>query len=213
MKIKVCGLRDKINLKELTALPLDYMGFIFYSKSVRYVGDDFDAEITKMIPSHIRKVGVFVNEAAEKILTLAKKYQLDAIQLHGDESPEDCQQIKDSGLEVFKAFQVNESFQFKSLDTYQSACDYFLFDTKSDAYGGSGKKFDWRILENYKGETPFFLSGGIGIDDVEAIKVFQHSKLFGLDVNSGFEQSPAVKNVVLVKEFLKSVRQTKDEQK
>ncbi|WP_321322729.1 phosphoribosylanthranilate isomerase [Labilibaculum sp.] len=213
MKIKVCGLRDKTNLKELTALPLDYMGFIFYSKSVRYVGDDFDEEITKMIPSHIRKVGVFVNEAAEKILTLAKKYQLDAIQLHGDESLEDCQKIKDSGLEVFKAFQVNESFQFKSLDTYQSACDYFLFDTKSDAYGGSGKKFDWRILENYKGETPFFLSGGIGIEDIEAVNAFQHSKLFSLDVNSGFEQSPAVKNVVLVKEFLKSVRQTKDEQK
>ena len=206
MKIKVCGLRDKSNVKELMELSLDYMGFIFYSKSARYVGADFDIEITKMIPLHIRKVGVFVNEAAEKILTLANKYQLDAIQLHGDESPEDCRLIKDSGIEVFKAFQLNEAFHFERLDAYHKVCDYFLFDTKSDSYGGSGKKFNWEILKKYKGETAFFLSGGIGIDDLEAVKAFQHSKLFGLDVNSGFEQSPAVKNVVLVEEFLKSVR-------
>lgn len=206
MKIKVCGLRDKTNLNELMELPLDYMGFIFYSKSARYVGEDFDSEITKMIPLHIRKVGVFVNEATEKILKLAKQYQLDVIQLHGDESPEKCQLIKESGLEVFKAFQLNESFQFERLEAYHKTCDYFLFDTKSESYGGSGKKFNWEILKNYKGETDFFLSGGIGIDDAEAVKVFQHSKLFGLDVNSGFERSPAVKNVVLVKEFLKSVR-------
>lgn len=206
MKIKVCGLRDKGNVKKLMDLPLDYVGFIFYSKSARYVGTDFDAEITKMIPLHIRKVGVFVNEATEKILTLAKKYQLDAIQLHGDESPEDCRLVKGSGLEVFKAFQLNEAFQFERLDAYHKACDYFLFDTKSDSYGGSGKKFNWEILKKYKGKIAFFLSGGIGIDDLEAVKAFQHSKLFGLDVNSGFEQSPAVKNVVLVEEFLKSVR-------
>ena len=213
MKIKVCGLRDKSNVKELMVLPLDYMGFIFYSKSARYVGDDFDAEITKMIPLRIRKAGVFVNEATEKILALAKRYQLDVIQLHGDESSEECQLIKESGFEVFKAFQLNEAFQFELLEAYHKTCDYFLFDTKSDSYGGSGKKFNWQILKKYKGETPFFLSGGIGMDDLEAVKAFQHSKLFGLDINSGFEQSPAVKNVVLVEEFLKSVRQTNDEQK
>ncbi|PKQ61213.1 N-(5'-phosphoribosyl)anthranilate isomerase [Labilibaculum filiforme] len=207
MKIKVCGLRDKSNVKDLMVLSLDYMGFIFYSKSARFVGDDFDAEITKMIPLHIRKVGVFVNESVEKILALAKKYQLDVIQLHGDESPEDCKLIKDAGLEVFKAFQLNEAFQFKVLDKYHKTCDYFLFDTKSEAYGGSGKKFNWEILKKYKGETAFFLSGGIGSKDVEAIKEFKHPKLVGLDVNSGFEKSPALKDAVLVKEFLKSVRQ------
>ncbi len=212
MKIKVCGLRDKRNVKELMALPLDYMGFIYYSKSARYVGDDLDAEIMKMIPLHIRKVGVFVNETTENILALAKKYQLDVIQLHGDESSEDCRLIKDSGLEVFKAFQLHESFQFELLEGYHKTCDYFLFDRKSDSYGGSGKKFNWEILKKYKGETAFFLSGGIGIEDIEAVNAFQHSKLFGLDVNSGFESSPAVKNVMLVDEFLKSVRQTKDEQ-
>ena len=206
MKIKVCGLRDKSNLNNLMELPLDYMGFIFYSKSSRYVGDNFDAEITKMIPLHIRKVGVFVNESVENMMTLAKKYQLDAIQLHGDESPNECRLIKDSGFEVFKAFQLNDSFQFEVLDAYHKNCDYFLFDTKSESYGGSGKKFNWEILKKYKGETAFFLSGGIGIDDVKAVNTFQHTQLFGLDLNSGFEESAAVKNVMLVNEFLKSVR-------
>ncbi|WP_372751583.1 bifunctional phosphoribosylanthranilate isomerase/tryptophan synthase subunit beta [Labilibaculum sp.] len=209
MKIKVCGLRDKNNLKDLSVLPLDYMGFIFYSKSARFVGDDFDAEIMKMIPSQIRKVGVFVNETVPRVLELANKYQLDVVQLHGDESPKMCKTIQDSGFEVFKAFQLNEDFQFEQLDKYHKTCDHFLFDTKSAAYGGSGKKFNWQILEKYKGETDFFLSGGIGMEDVEAVKAFQHPQLYGLDVNSGFEESPAVKNVVLVKEFLKSVRKTK----
>ncbi|WP_275111360.1 bifunctional phosphoribosylanthranilate isomerase/tryptophan synthase subunit beta [Paralabilibaculum antarcticum] len=209
LKIKVCGLRDKDNLKELMELPLDYMGFIYYSKSARFVGDDFDADILKSIPSDIRKVGVFVNESVEKILLLAEKYRLDVIQLHGDETPNVCKTIKDSGLEVFKAFQLNESFQFEQLESYHKKCDYFLFDTKSESYGGSGKKFNWQILEKYKGETAFFLSGGIGIDDVEAVKEFQHPKLIGVDVNSGFEESPAVKKVGLVKEFVKSVREKK----
>ncbi|MDE5420029.1 tryptophan synthase subunit beta [Labilibaculum sp. DW002] len=190
-------------------LPLDYMGFIYYSKSARFVGDDFDADILKSIPSDIRKVGVFVNESVEKILLLAEKYRLDVIQLHGDETPNVCKTIKDSGLEVFKAFQLNESFQFEQLESYHKKCDYFLFDTKSESYGGSGKKFNWQILEKYKGETAFFLSGGIGIDDVEAVKEFQHPKLIGVDVNSGFEESPAVKKVGLVKEFVKSVREKK----
>jgi phosphoribosylanthranilate isomerase len=209
MKIKVCGLRDPENLKELIQLPLDYMGFIFYSKSARFVGEAFDARITKMIPSHIRKVGVFVNESLLRVLELANKYQLDVIQLHGDESPEMCKAIQDSGFEVFKAFQLNDTFQFSLLEDYHKKCDCFLFDTKSESYGGSGKKFNWQILEKYNGETSFFLSGGIGLDDVEAVNAFQHPKLKGLDVNSGFEKSPALKNVVWVKEFLKSVRKTK----
>lgn len=209
MKIKVCGLRDTENINDLAELPLDYMGFIFYEKSKRYVGKDFNTDLLKSIPSHIRKVGVFVNESVAEILALAKKYQLDVIQLHGDESPEVCQLIKDSGLEVFKAFQLNEAFQFEVLDSYHKKCDYFLFDTKSEAYGGSGRKFNWQVLEKYKGETPFFLSGGIGSKDVEAVKAFQHPKLFGLDVNSGFEDSPAMKNVLLVKEFVTAVRKNK----
>ncbi len=209
MKIKVCGLRDKSNLKELMVLPLDYMGFIFYSKSTRYVGDDFDVQITANIPKGIKKVGVFVNESRDRILFLVKKYQLDVIQLHGDESPEDCQLIKDSGIEVIKSFQVNESFQFELLDVYHKACDYFLFDTKSDAYGGSGKKFDWRILENYKGETPFFLSGGIGLADADSINDFKHDQLFALDVNSGFEDAPGMKNAGKLTQFFKNLNRTK----
>lgn len=206
LKIKLCGLREEVNIKALIALPLDYMGFIFYSKSPRFVGQKFERSILSNIPSKIKKVGVFVNENLERVLDTAETFQLNAIQLHGNENPEDCRLLKNMGFEVIKAFQINEASQFERLNKYQKFCDFFLFDTKSDGFGGSGKKFNWEILREYKGETPFFLSGGIGPEDARLVNEFHHLNFYGLDLNSGFEDCPAFKNVLLVNEFLKSVR-------
>lgn len=202
MKIKVCGLKYKKNIKELVNLPIDYAGFIFYPKSPRYVGAEFDPDIPAMFPKHTRKVGVFVNEKLDELLEKGKKYQLDTMQLHGTESADYCQKVKGAGFEVIKAFQMNDSFKFETLDDYEKSCDFFLFDTKTKNYGGSGKKFNWKVLENYKGATQFFLSGGIGAQDIEQIKLFTHDHLFALDLNSGFEILPAKKNADQLEIFL-----------
>lgn len=201
MKIKVCGLKHKENIKALLAFNIDYMGFIFYSKSPRYVGEDFDAEILAQIPEDIRKVGVFVNEDVDKLISIGKKYKMNCMQLSGNETPEYCKQVKESGFVVFKVFHLNNTFDFDSLLPYRGCCDYFLFDTKSKVYGGSGIKFDWNLLSKYKQETPFILSGGIGPADAERIKLLNHKALFALDVNSGFEDAPALKNVEQLKKF------------
>ncbi|PXY02389.1 tryptophan synthase subunit beta [Marinifilum breve] len=202
MKIKVCGLKYSKNIKELVKLPIDYAGFIFYPKSPRYVGDEFDPAIPAIFPESTRKVGVFVNEELDALLAKGKKYKLDAMQLHGGESAEYCKKVKAAGFEVIKAFQMNDSFQFNTLNEYENACDFFLFDTKTENYGGSGRKFNWKVLENYKGTTPFFLSGGIGVQDAEQIKELQHDKLYALDLNSGFELQPARKNADQLEIFL-----------
>ena len=128
------------------------------------------------------------------------------VQLHGHETPEYCKQIKDSGITVFKAFSVDESFDFAILQAYSGFCDYFLFDTKGQLPGGTGQKFNWQLLENYKGDIPFFLSGGIDSNDLEAVLNFRHPQLFGIDINSGFEISPALKDVEKVKSFISGIR-------
>ncbi|MCY1635447.1 bifunctional phosphoribosylanthranilate isomerase/tryptophan synthase subunit beta [Marinifilum sp. D737] len=202
MKIKVCGLKYSKNIKELVQLPIDYAGFIFYPKSPRYVGEEFNAAIPALFPKSTRKVGVFVNEELNVLLAKGEKYKLDAIQLHGGESAEYCQKVKEAGFEVIKAFQMNDNFQFESLNEYEDVCDFFLFDTKTENYGGSGRKFNWEILENYKGSIPFFLSGGIGAQDAEQIKQLSHDKLYALDLNSGFELQPAKKNADQLEIFL-----------
>ena len=158
--LKVCGMREAANIKELAALSPDFMGFIFYPPSSRFVST-IDENTIKSIPKKIRKVGVFVNENVLKIKDIAKNFRLDVIQLHGDESPDVCMKLKSEGYVVIKAFHIASADDFSDMLDYEGTCDYFLFDTKTQGYGGSGMTFDWTFLDRYTGQTPFLLSGGI----------------------------------------------------
>jgi len=212
MKIKVCGMRDLENIQSLLALKPDFVGFIFYNKSKRFVTDFPEVNF----PKGIKKVGVFVNESIEEVIKIVTDYKLDCVQLHGNESPEYCEELRHSGLvtelsrsvvseshsiQIFKAFSVDDTFDFSKTNPYQKVCDYFLFDTKGKGYGGNGVKFNWQVLENYKGATPFLLSGGITKNDVSEIKKIRHAAFAGLDINSGFETEPALKNINEIKDF------------
>ncbi len=199
-------MRDPENISGVATTLPDFMGFIFYPQSARFVGEDFSVEQLKAIPDSVKKVGVFVNELPEKVIKTCTRLDLQVAQLHGCESPAYCQQIKASGLIVFKAFSVDESFDFEQLLGYTGVCDYFLFDTKSRLPGGNGLKFNWKLLENYRLDVPFFLSGGIGPDDLEALRNFEHPRWRGLDINSGFEISPALKDVEKVRKFTCEIR-------
>ncbi len=207
IKLKVCGMRDPQNIQDLGTVQPDFVGFIFYPKSPRYVGEEWDESIVKSIPSSIKKIGVFVNESVEKINLLASKYQLDGIQLHGSETPEICQTIKDKNLLVLKAFSVDESFDFESIKKYEPFCDYFLFDTKTPQHGGSGVKFDWKKLYEYTSSIPFFLSGGVMEEDVNEIKSLNIKGLYSVDINSKFEIEPALKDIKVVERFAQKLRQ------
>ncbi|SHJ46000.1 phosphoribosylanthranilate isomerase [Tangfeifania diversioriginum] len=187
------------NREEVEKLPVDFLGFIFYPKSKRFVGENTEPGLFNSAKT---KVAVFVDENAFEILGLTKNLGFEFVQLHGKENPKTCLLLKDQGLKVIKAFNLSEKFQFEKLREYETTVDYFLFDTKTELPGGSGKKFNWEILEKYQGTVPFFLSGGIGPEDAEAIKKLQHPRLFGIDLNSGFEDEPGVKNVGKLKEFI-----------
>jgi len=206
LKIKVCGMRDPGNISGVVTASPDYMGFIFYPKSKRFVGFEPSPEVLDIIPGTTKKVGVFVDETPAKVLKIVQNWNLDVVQLHGHETPEYCQKIRDSAITVFKAFSVDEQFDFSSLNAYSGVCDFFLFDTKGQLPGGTGQKFNWQLLTNYKGDVPFFLSGGIGPEDLEAIRHFDHPRWRGIDINSGFEISPALKDIEKVKSFISGIR-------
>lgn len=205
MKIKVCGMKFPENIASIAVLQPDYMGFIFYAKSPRYA-EPLDVESLQNMPSSIKKIGVFVNEDIDRLLTLVYKYSLDGVQLHGSETPEICLKFKEVGLIVIKAFPIADAFSFNIISKYENCCDLYVFDTKTDAYGGSGQKFDWSILEAYKGNTPFLLSGGISSNDAEAVLKITHPQLAGVDLNSKFEISPGLKKVELLRDFIKEIR-------
>jgi phosphoribosylanthranilate isomerase len=209
LKIKVCGMRDPENISGVVDASPDYLGFIFYPKSKRFVRFEPSLEILDLIPVPVKKVGVFVDETPEKVLEICRTWKLDVVQLHGHETPEYCKQIHDTGYIVFKAFSVDELFDFSDLKVYSGVCDYFLFDTKGNLPGGTGQKFSWKLMANYTGNVPFFLSGGIGSEDVEAIQNVQHPQFFGVDINSGFELSPAVKDILKVQQFIFRIRNYK----
>lgn len=200
MKIKICGMKYPENILEVSQLLPDYLGFIFYEKSSRY----FDGEIPE-IPKSIKKVGVFVDASLEEITSKIKKYGLDLIQLHGNETSEFCQKFKNKNIEIIKVFSVDDDFNFNILEQYEQVCDYFLFDTKGKLHGGNGFTFNWQILEKYKSNKPFFLSGGIGIEEIELVKSLQCNDstntlpIFAIDVNSKFEIKPGLKNINLVR--------------
>lgn len=198
LKLKVCGMRDKENIASINALNPDLMGFIFYEKSPRYVGKDF------RIPFGIKAspVAIVVNKSATEIIQLTEKQNIKMVQLHGEESPELCQELKEKGLSLLKAFAVSDAFNFSTLAAYAPHCDYFLFDTASTQKGGSGVKFNWEILQRYTLGVPFFLSGGITVEDAESIRKINHPGLVGVDINSRFELEPGLKDVKKVKKFI-----------
>jgi phosphoribosylanthranilate isomerase len=201
MKLKICGMKYPDNILEVGALLPDYMGFIFWEKSARY----FDGVIPDL-PKSIKKVGVFVNESTEVILAKAIKYDLQAIQLHGQESLEFCLNLKnelDSKIEIIKVFSVDDDFNFDALKPFETVCDYFLFDTKGKLPGGNGTTFDWKVLEKYPSSKPFFLSGGIGIEEMEAVKEISKTDLplYAIDINSKFEIEPGLKNIEKLNSF------------
>jgi phosphoribosylanthranilate isomerase len=206
MFVKVCGMRESANIQEVARLKPDLMGFIFYPKSKRYVGEDFAPAIIQGVMPEVQTVGVFVNEEVERVMTLVRKYHLDFVQLHGNESPASCQKIKDKGVKVLKAFGIHENFDWEILGPYIGSCDYFLFDTSTKDYGGSGKKFTWNILDNYKQLYPFVLSGGIAPEDGVAIRKIGHPQLAGIDINSCFEKEPGLKDAGKLEKFMNEVR-------
>jgi len=205
MKIKICGMKSPENIQAVAALKPDMMGFIFYPKSPRFA-EPLDAAALNALPATIKKIGVFVNENLENILAICYKYNLDGVQLHGTELEKMCHELKKAGYIVIKAFPIAEAYNFKVTKTYEGVCDYFLFDTKTDVYGGSGLKFNWNMLNEYVGETPFLLSGGIAVDDAGDILKIVHPKLAGIDLNSKFEVKPGLKNVELLRGFIRQLK-------
>ena len=197
--IKVCGMRDAENICQVEALGIDMMGFIFYPKSSRYV-----SKHPEYLPTKCKRIGVFVDEDIEQVKHIAEEFALDLIQLHGSESPEYAQRLRD--WKVIKAFNIATKEDLEATKPYEGLVDYFLFDTKGKSAGGNGEKFNWNVLSNYKGNTPFLLSGGIGPDDAGRIKVFQHPKCIGIDLNSRFETAPALKDINKLKSFIQALQ-------
>ncbi|WP_142783850.1 phosphoribosylanthranilate isomerase [Changchengzhania lutea] len=220
------------NIIQVATLQPDYLGFIFYEKSVR----NFDASNIPKLPNSIKKTGVFVNADIDFVIEKINTHNLQAVQLHGEESPEYCLKLKrheeerndvvissgetdcrdfekkshnDKNIEIIKVFSIKNEFNFEILKPYENVVDYFLFDTKGKLPGGNGYTFDWAILNNYPSTVPFFLSGGIGLNEVENIKNFQQSKAskycYAIDVNSQFEIEPGLKNIEDLKEFKRNV--------
>ncbi len=197
---------DPMNVKDISETGPDFIGFIFYPGSPRYIGENPGGELFLNVSSGIRRTGVFVNEDPDKIIALADNYSLEIIQLHGDESPEYCSQIRSSGLRIIKAFSISEDFDFTGIRPYMPFCDYFLFDTKTPEFGGSGRKFSWDRLKAYNLDKPFFLSGGVGPEDADEIKDMENNGFFAVDLNSRFETAPGIKDVMLVKTFIERIK-------
>ena len=206
MKIKICGMKFGENISQVGALQPDFLGFIFYSKSKRFVGDDFSSASIQHLPKSTQKVGVFVNESPESIVEKVKKFDLDIVQLHGNESVADCRFLNKKSIATIKAFPIDETFDFNILKTFEPVCDYFLFDTKTPDYGGSGKIFNWHLLENYTLNKPFFLSGGLNVVSIEKIKKLNYPMLVGLDFNSQLEDKDFKKNISIVTEVILETR-------
>ena len=191
-------MREVENTREVEALGIDLMGFIFWEKSSRYI-----SKRPAYLPTKCKRVGVFVDEDIESVKRIADDYALDYIQLHGHESSDYCAQLQ--GLHLIKAISVSSRNDIATYKTYEGLVEYFLFDTKCPSVGGSGQQFDWSVLSAYDGSTPFLLSGGIGPDDAERIKSFHHPQCAGIDLNSRFELAPGLKDVIKLQAFIKEL--------
>ena len=221
MKIKVCGMRDGKNIREVEALGVDYIGMIFWSGSPRNVtmvpthaGIIPDRASLSPLTSHHSplRVGVFVDEMPQSIITRVVNYQLDVVQMHGHESPTVIRNLRATldpdfrpGIQFWKAVSIASTDDLNACEQYFNCVDAFVFDTRCDSVGGSGRQFDWQLLEAYQGPVPFLLSGGIGPDDAARVKAFHHPQCIGIDLNSRFETAPAVKDVDLLRSFLQRV--------
>lgn len=208
MLIKVCGMREPENISQVAETEIDWMGFIFYARSPRFVGDISSDGMNagRAVHEPPVRVGVFVDATLEYMMEMGNKYALGYLQLHGNESPDTCYALQKRGYAVIKAFSIADEDDLKQTVDYEGRADYFLFDTKCSGYGGSGKQFDWSVLTAYTGQTPFLLSGGINPDSVEVIRNFHHPKLAGLDLNSGFEITPGIKDTEKLKTFIDKIK-------
>jgi phosphoribosylanthranilate isomerase len=205
LKLKICGVKDALNYKELIPLNPEFIGLNFYKKSPRYVGEEkrfLKNETTAL-------TGVFVDEGVEIIQQIAKYHDLDYLQLHGNETADYCRQLKDSGYKIIKVFRVGGDFDFTLLEPYLEYCHYFLFDTAGRQPGGNGKVFNWELLNYYPYKKPYFLAGGLSPDNMHEVLQLDLPQLFALDINSGFEDEPGIKNIEKVKE-LKELLTTND---
>ena len=204
--IKVCGMREAENIREVEALGINWMGLIFWPKSSRYV-----SEMPDYLPQDVKRVGVFVNEDLDTVKKKADDYVLDLIQLHGSESPDYIRTLKAPSSinpltsSIIKAFNIATADDFEQTKDYEGLVDYFLFDTKGPSVGGNGVQFDWDVLKDYHGKTPFLLSGGIGPDDAGRIQAFHHPQCIGIDLNSRFELSPGLKDINKLKTFIQAL--------
>ncbi len=198
-KVKVCGLREPGNIREVVEAGVDYIGLIFHPGSPRFVGDLDPAELYEL---KVKKVGVFVDASIDEVLDLAARYRLDLLQLHGSESTEDCAQLQAFGYGVIKVFGVDEQFDFETVKPYHACADFFLFDTKTPKHGGSGQTFDWSVLDKYDQQTPFLLSGGLGPEQVEQLPLDRGWNLHAVDLNSRLEMAPGHKDPALLATFL-----------
>lgn len=192
-------MRDAQNIRDVESLGVDWIGMIFWPKSKRYV-----AEVPSYLPEHLKKVGVFVDSTLDDILQHISDYQLDIIQLHGQESPDFAKALKPHT--IIKAFNIEKADDLLQTEKYEGIADYFLFDTKGKMVGGNGQKFDWSVLTAYQGKTPFLLSGGIGPEDTESVKSFHHPRCIGIDLNSRFESEPGFKDINQLKTFINNIR-------
>lgn len=208
-------MRDPQNIREVSELGIDWIGFIFYHKSPRKLANQLTVKeenantkqlslATCQLP--IAKVGVFVNATIKEMMETASNYQLDYLQLHGNESAEDCHTLQKRGFSLIKAISVSSGEDLEKTKAYEGRVDYFLFDTKCSGYGGSGKSFDWSVLSDYRGDTPFLLSGGISPESLEAVRHFSHPRFAGIDLNSGFEIEPGLKDVGKLREFISHLK-------
>jgi len=205
VKVKVCGMKYPNNIAEVASLGIDYMGFIFYDQSKRYAGEGSSLYIKELqSPS---KVGVFVNASLSEILVKITEFQLNAIQLHGNESVEFCLELKkESAVTIVKAFGIDQDFDWIQLGPYAEVVDYFLFDTKSNSYGGTGITFDWSLLDQYKLTTPYFLSGGLDPENIKTALERNDPRLYALDLNSKFEVEPGLKDIDLLTHSINNIK-------
>ena len=201
MIIKVCGMKYADNIRALDQLKPDMTGFIFHHTSPRYV-----EKLPEYMPSSSLRIGVFVNSDTDYILYKVSEFGLNLVQLHGNESPEQCRAIRSKGIDIIKAFQLNADNADTITAPHDGLCRYYLFDTPCAAYGGSGKTFDWTLTQSYHGNTPFLLSGGIRPESLEQISSFRHPSFAGIDINSGFETAPGLKDIEAIAEFIKRLR-------
>ena len=206
MIVKVCGMRDTENIRQIDEIRgVDWMGFIFYPRSPRNV-----SSVPNFLPQHCKRVGVFVNSSIEEIAKRVDEFWLDIVQLHGNENPGYIFNLRNAigeNVKIIKMIQIETEDDIRHTEQYEGLADYFLFETRCKGYGGSGKQFDWDILQQYNGNVPFLITGGIGSDDADKVLSFSHPKFIGIDLNSRFELSPAIKDSTLIDKFIKQIKQ------